>query len=93
MNKIQFATLLVRLSGFQFVVVGLNYLTYLPERMVMASHTSLPLSAQTAQVETKMLLARCLLHVTLGAALWLFAPRAAQIFTAGLESEKENTRP
>lgn len=87
MNKTQIAILLVRLSAFQFVIYGLNFLTYLPERSFAANNFHSGTSATLAQMEIKMMIARSILHITLGVALWLFADKAAQIFTAGLETK------
>ena len=88
MNNSQIALLLVRLSSFQFVIYGLNFLTYLPERMAMAEHT---FSVNLAQMEIKMLIARAILHITLGVALWFFSQPIIQFFTA--DSKSNDNRP
>ena len=50
MNNSQLALLLMRLASFQFVFYGLNYLTYLPERLAMQQGAR---SIDLAQMETK----------------------------------------
>ena len=79
MTNSQIALLLVRLSSFQFVVYGLNYLTYLPERLAMQQSAR---SIDLAHMETNMLIARAILHITLGAALWFFSAPIIGFFTA-----------
>lgn len=83
MNKSQIALLLVRLTGFQFVVGGIDYLTYLPERFFAADHFGSVTSASLAQMQIKLLLARAILHITLGVALWFFSQPVIKFFTAG----------
>ncbi len=79
MTNSQFALLLVRLSSLQFVFYGLNYLTYLPERLAIQAGAR---SIDLAHMETKMLIARAILHITLGAALWFFSHPIIEFFTA-----------
>lgn len=82
MTNSQVALLLVRLLSFQFIVGGIDYLTYLPERLAMQQTAR---SIDLAQMETKMLIARAILHITLGVALWLFSQPIIRFFTAGFE--------
>ena len=90
MNHSQLALLLVRLTSFQFVFYGLNYLTYLPERLAMQGSAR---SIDLAQMEIKMLIARAILHITVGAALWFFSQSVIQFFSAHSESNGADDSP
>jgi hypothetical protein len=73
MNTIKIAVLLIRAIGLQFILVGVVYLTYLPERIFMANHAISFAAVGAAHLETRMLIGRFLLHILLGAALFYFA--------------------
>lgn len=75
---------IIRLLGFQFVLFGLNYLTYVPERSFAAHYASNLRSVELHHLELGMLLTRFLLHIVVGSVLWVFARPMARIFSKGL---------
>ena len=87
METLKIAVIVVRLSGFTWLVTGLNYLTYLPERMWMSEHARAAATIGSTQIEIKMLMARALLHLSLGLAMLWFARPLARLFARGLALE------
>lgn len=87
MNTLKFTSILIRLAGFYFLTIGLDFLTYLPAQLFRSGH-SLSLSSQSLYgIELKMMLARIILYFTLSATCWFFTTPIAQFFAKGLEGD------
>jgi hypothetical protein len=75
---------LVRLAAMQSFLGGLDYLTYLPQHIWQASHSSSFVSGELTNIETRLLFVRFGMHAAIAALLWLYALPIAKSLSVGL---------
>jgi hypothetical protein len=87
MNTVKVASVMARLMSLQILFSGLIYLTYVPDRLFMASHARTLAVTASSRQEVGMLIFRFGLHVLVSAILWFMAQPIANWLTMGLAGD------
>jgi hypothetical protein len=85
-NTFKTAVVIMRVLSLQYIISGLFYLTYLPERIYAVTAAHLPRTAGLAQLEESMLFVRFGLYSLIGACLWLYAQPLAKLLATSVEN-------
>jgi hypothetical protein len=92
MSLSRFAVVMARLFGLGFMFQGLISLTYLPDRLFILTYAS-DQRAASVNIEVRLMVLRCVLHVMFGSALWIWSKSVADRLVKGLGEETGNEAP